>query len=168
MSHGLSPLRPGCSLGKGLGVWQEQLRRRCRGQASAIQGPPPGPGRGVSAPLPSVPSTGPSCRSSGSSAAPGPGPRAWQLRLSSPSAVGARNGPRPGIFCLVHQFLAGPAALVTNKAGIQSAVQQLKGFEDKISLRFQGMTRVAGEGLEIVSSAVHTVLRRIQIVMAAA
>lgn len=53
-----------------------------------------------------------------------------------------------------------------NKAGIQSAVQQLKGLGDKISFRFQGRTRVAGKGLEIVSSAVHTVLGRIQIVMA--
>lgn len=84
------------------------------------------------------------------------------------SLTGACNSPRPGIFCSVHQFLARPAALVMNKAGIQSAVQQLKGFEDEISLRFQGVTRVAGEGLEIVSSAVHTVVRRIQIVMAAA
>lgn len=37
--------------------------------------------------------------------------------------IGARNSPCPGIFCLVHQFLAGPAvALVLNKAGIQSLV----------------------------------------------
>lgn len=59
----------------------------------------------------------------------------------------------PGIFCLVHQFLAGPAAaLVLNKAGIQSVVQQLEVFEDRSSFSFQGMTRVTSKGLETLSS----------------
>lgn len=49
--------------------------------------------------------------------------RLWEQNLPT----GACDRLRPGIFCLVHQFLAGPAvALVLNKAGIQLLVQQLK------------------------------------------
>ena len=84
--------------------------------------------------------------------------------------MGACNRLCPGIFCLVHQFLAGPAAaLVLNKADIQFSVQQLKGSEDKI-FSFQGMTWVPGKCLNTVSSelasqrafsAVRALLRRI-------
>lgn len=67
--------------------------------------------------------------------------------------TGACSRLCPGIFCLVHQFLAGPAvALVLNKAGIQSLAQQLKAFEDRICFSFQGMTQVTCKGLEILSS----------------
>lgn len=49
--------------------------------------------------------------------------RLWEQNLPT----GACDRLCPGIFCLVHQFLAGPAvALVLNKAGIQLLVQQLK------------------------------------------
>lgn len=44
------------------------------------------------------------------------------------------NSLCPGIFCLVHQFLA--VALVENKAGIQSLGQRLQAFEDRL-LSFQ-------------------------------
>ena len=175
-------LRPGCFLGRGLEARQEQLCWRCRVQASASrdsQGPLPGLHWGLSPPPLSAPSTGPSCSSS---ATPGLEPQTWQpvarLALSGcgrrSSQIGACNSLCPGIFCLVHQFLAGPdVALVLNKAAIQSLVRQLKGFEGRISFSLQGPIWVASKGPEMLSSGfssqcvsfeVHSVLRRIGIV----
>lgn len=80
VSHGPLSLRPGCFLGKGLGVWQEPLHWRCRGQASASHSSPPGLHWGVSPILPFVPSTGPN---SSSSAGAGLEPGTWQPRAGS-------------------------------------------------------------------------------------
>lgn len=63
-------------------------------------------------------------------------------------------------------------ALVLNKAAIQSLVLQLKGSEGRRSFGFRGMIQVASRGPEMlssgfsrqcVSSAVHSVLRKIGI-----